>query len=40
MNAEEAYRLRIASDPHIAGDEVYYTVNWIEDDEYRSSYIE
>ena len=37
MNAEEAYRLRIASDPHIAGDEVYYTVNWIEDNEYRSS---
>ena len=37
MNAKEAYRLRIASDPHIAGDGVYFTVNWIEDDEYRSS---
>ena len=37
MNQEQAYGLRIASDPHVSGDSVYYTLTWIEGDEYRSS---
>ena len=37
MNPEQAYSLRIASDPHVSGESVYYTLTWIEGDEYRSS---
>lgn len=34
---EEAYNLKVASDPFVCGDEMYFTLNWIEGDEYASS---
>lgn len=34
---EEAYGIKIASDPEIHGDYVYFTMNWIEGEEYASS---
>lgn len=37
MNSEDAYRIRIISEPHINGNVVYYTLKWIENSEYRSS---
>ncbi len=37
MKAEEAYSLRLASDPFVSNGSTYYTVTWIEGNEYRSS---
>ncbi len=34
---EEAYDIKIASDPDIHGDFVYFTLNWIEGDDYASA---
>lgn len=34
---EEAYKIKVASDPFVFEESVYFTMNWIEDDEYRSS---
>lgn len=34
---EDAYKLKVASDPFVSGDSVYFTLNWIEDGEYASS---
>lgn len=33
----EAYKINIMSEPFVHGEEVYFTMNWIEADEYRSS---
>lgn len=34
---EDAYKLKVASDPFVSGDTVYFTLNWIENGEYVSS---
>lgn len=34
---EESYRLEVVSDPYVSGNFAYFTLNWIEDGEYRSS---
>lgn len=36
-NPEEAYKLKIASEPFVHGNMAYFTLSWIESDEYRSS---
>lgn len=33
----DTYGIKILSDPFVSGDQVYFTMNWIEDDDYRSS---
>jgi dipeptidyl aminopeptidase/acylaminoacyl peptidase len=37
MKAEEAYSIKVASEITVAGGRAYFTVNWIEGNEYRSS---
>lgn len=37
QNPEEAYGLKIISDPFVSGHVVYFTMNWIGEGEYRSS---
>ena len=37
MKAEEAYSIKVASDISIAEGRAYFTVNWIEGNEYKSS---
>lgn len=34
---DDSYKIKIASDPFVHNNSVYYTLNWIEGDEYRSS---
>ncbi len=34
---EDAYKLKLVSDPFVYGETVYFTLNWIESGEYRSS---
>ncbi len=35
-DAAESYNLKVLSEPFVAGDWAYFTVTWIEEDEYRS----
>lgn len=37
MDALDAYNIRVISDPFVSGDEVYFTINWIDGNTYRSS---
>ena len=37
LTSEEAYEIKVASDPFVYGESVFYTINWIEDNRYRSS---
>lgn len=37
MSPEEAYALKVGSDPFVSDGTAYFTLNWIENDEYASS---